>query len=202
MNTSDFCGYLYIIETHSVYKIGCTSRHPPHSRLWEYPIGAVFLGIYPVKSNINANHLMNLESEWKRRLQNHTELTQRLDLGVEYYQGSLNIIGQLLPDEVKINVSHSTACDTLNLNVESIRKLNRFNYFISKPPQVSLSFEASTSLPLPRYDVNQLISTDVVYKTYQNRRKFNQNWPVDYVMRVGFIAHPYKVPKYSVKQRI
>lgn len=86
-------GYLYVllrsdfIEQHRyIYKVGMTTRYPPHRRLWEYPYGSLFLCLLKTQKPIQ------YEKQLKERLNHSSQMICLKDIGLEYYEGPLSMI--------------------------------------------------------------------------------------------------------------
>src|SRR5258706_15163200 len=86
-------GHLYIVirsdfikKKQLIFKIGQTKRFPPHSRLWDYPHGSLFLGLFETRAPIQ------FEKEVKKHLMQSKQLIWRKSIGLEYFEGCLQTI--------------------------------------------------------------------------------------------------------------
>jgi hypothetical protein len=124
-------GFIYVLirmdfieKKQFVYKIGYTYRYPPHKRLWDYPFGSLFLAFYKV------NSCQQFETLLKNYQKRNPKMIWRRDLGIEYFEGDLQIIIDIIillyplykHDDVKIIGKQS-------INENYLQLLNGIKYF-------------------------------------------------------------------------
>ncbi len=195
-------GYLYILirsdfieKKKYIYKIGQTARFPPHCRLWEYPFGSLFLQIFETKLPIQ------FEKEVKNQLSKNINLNWRKDIGVEYFEGSLqiimnqiiNIYQKFIPENIKLEpITHE-------INDEYLLKLNRLNYIVNYD---DLYFKKIYQQQF--YYAIDNIPSEKIYDSYQNFRKwYAEGYQDNYVIRYGMISiKPPNPIYYNVPQQI
>lgn len=183
-------GYIYILirgdfieNKQYIYKIGQTTRFPPHKRLWDYPYGSLFISLFPCNSPIK------LEKIIKKELNASNEITCKKEIGVEYFEGNLqniiNIIAKLhVPFKPK-NVQTATICS--NINSYDVMKLNRVHYIVNYD-QKYFDFVFKHNFYI--FKENDNIPTEQIYASYQKARQWFPNLPDNYVIRHGLISIP------------
>ncbi len=177
-------GYLYILmradfiaKRQHIYKIGQTGRYPPHRRLWDYPYGSIFLTLFQCQSPVK------FESELKKALGKTAGIVNCREIGDEYYEGSLQIIIDLVKT---IHAKYQIAGQELKtltcpLNPNHLLVLNRIHYL----PEYDPTF-FSELLKCQYYFCCEDIPTELIYDSYQKARQWNaKDYPDNYAIRCG-----------------
>lgn len=170
-------GYIYIVlradfieDKKYIYKIGETSRYPPHRRLWEYPYGSLFVGYIKTASRLK------FEKKIKQLLKKYN----LSEIGDEYYNCTLNIIIDCIKSlysSFNINTEITTST-TININY--LLLINRLHYIVNYDDcyfQHIYQYNA--------FDID-IIPTDIIYQSYLIiRRWYPTKYPDNYVIRCG-----------------
>lgn len=189
-------GYIYVLlrsdfieQQTYVYKIGETTRDPPHKRLWDYPYGSIFLCL------VKTHKPTQFEKLLKKKLAKSPKVTCLKKIGVEYFEGSLSEIIDLINNIYPIyNPSQKLTLTPINENY--LLQLNRVHYLVN--------YEPSFFEPLYQYHVcstNERIPSEKIYETYQQFRRWHaEGYPDNYVIRCGMTSiKPSQTIKYHVK---
>jgi len=204
-------GYLYILiradfveKKQYVYKIGQTTRFPPHKRLWDYPYGSLFLSLFKTHSAIQ------FEKEYKDHLIKSPKLIWRKDIGVEYFEGPLQEIVDIL-----INLYPQYIFEGINIrklenhiNDEYLLKLNRVHYIVNYDQSYFDKIYQNQF-----YTTDDIIKSEDIYDSYQRFRQWHAiGYPDNYVIRCGmspikplkpvFYTVPPQVPEKTEKKKI
>ena len=181
-------GYIYILirsdfieKKQYIYKIGETTRYPPHRRLWEYPYGSVFLSLFKVHSPVK------IEKLFKKKLSESKILINRADIGVEYYEGELKDIIDILVNIYPAYQQPDTILKELELplSIEHLLKLNRIHYMVNYKDNIPY-FSKILGCQLYSTFENNKIPSELIYKSYQTARQWNTaKYPDNYVIRCG-----------------
>jgi hypothetical protein len=174
-------GYVYILiradfvqSQKPIYKIGYTTQYPPHKRLWQYPYGSIFLNLLKTSDPIN------LEKVFKKHLLKSSKLVQCLEIGIEYYQGDLqeiiNILIQICPTVTQLQIP------TIS---HYIRQLNRIHYIVGFRESHNFFNQLSTC----KFYTNMIfdeVPSNIIYESYKKARTWNETaYPDNYVIRCG-----------------
>jgi hypothetical protein len=181
-------GYIYVLlrsdfieHRQYVYKIGQTTRNPPHQRLWDYPYGSIFLSL------IQTHQPIQFEKLLKQRLANSSTVKCLPQIGLEYYDGPLEEIIQIIATIYKIY--NQMDLPLVSINEDHLLQLNRVHYLVN--------YDSEYFSPIYQTKVgstNQLIPSEVIYQSYQRFRQWHvMGFPDNYVIRCG--NTPIKPPK-------
>ena len=194
-------GYIYILfradfiqKKQYIYKIGQTGRYPPHKRLWDYPYGSLFLHLFKIMSHIQFEKLL------KTQLENSNLLIWRKDIGLEYFEGDLQVIIDILVQlypKYQPNNQIITKCNN-PINDEYLLVLNRLHYIVNYDPYY---FQKIFNCQF--YSTNDQIPSEQIYKSYQLCRQWHPiGYPDNYVIRHGLTPiKPNKIINYDVPQQ-
>ena len=195
-------GYLYVLiradfveKKQYIYKIGQTTRFPPHKRLWDYPYGSLFLQLFKTHS------ALQFEKEVKETLIKAPKMIWRKDIGVEYFEGALqdiidiivNLYQKFIPNDISLQKLENYIDD------EYLLKLNRIHYIVNFDQSY---FEKIYQNQL--YTTNDHIPTEKIYESYQIFRGWHAaGYPDNYVIKCGMSPiKPTKTTYYNVPPQI
>ena len=176
-------GYIYILlradfikNKQNIYKIGQTNRYPPHRRLWDYPYGSLFITLF---KSIN---VIKLEKSFKEKLEKCGNLIWRKDIGVEYFEGDLQEIINILIDIYPQFQPSEIQLQKLNKPISEnyLIELNRVHYIVN--------FDNDYFSHLYNhqfYSTNDSIKSEDIYDSYQKNRQWSPGYPDNYVIRCG-----------------
>ena len=192
-------GYLYVllrsdfIEQHRyIYKVGMTTRHPPHRRLWEYPYGSLFLCLLKTQGP------SLFEKQLKERLGQSSQMTCLKDLGLEYFEGPLPVIVQSLMELYPLHNSgrHLTQRP---ITETYLLQLNRFHYFVNYDHDY-LGHLCQETVCATHLGFETEIPSEEIYQTYERSRTWHPpGYPDNYVIRHGCVPlHPTDLIRFHV----
>jgi hypothetical protein len=191
-------GYLYLLiradfieKKQYIYKIGQTTRFPPHKRLWDYPYGSLFLQLFKTHSAVR------FETAVKKQLMKSPSLVCRKDIGVEYFEGSLQVIIDIMVDLYQSFIFPEVTIQKLDqpINDEYLLKLNRIHYIVNFDLDY---FEKIYQYQF--YSTDDHIPSEKIYDAYQIFRRWHAvGYPDNYVIRHGMSPiRPTKAIYYNV----
>lgn len=194
-------GYIYLLirsdfikNNRYIFKIGKTTRNPPHIRLWEYPHGSLFLTLIKTLSTTL------FEKQLINQLRNTPNIKWEKDIGEEYFSGDPQIMINIMktlhtqyPADIS-NIDNGNCLDNFgNINELFILKLNRIHYI----PDFNQSY-FNKIFNCQYFVLMDNITSECIYKSYHKARSWHQDWPENYVIRCGM--SPIK-PKYNTKNK-
>lgn len=173
-------GYIYVLlradfitSKRYVYKIGQTTRHPPHKRLWDYPYGSLFIAL------IQVEHPIQFEKKLKEHLYKSAKVTCLKEIGVEYFEGSLDEIIRI----ITLLYTGQNDLSVTPITKEYLLALNRVHCLVNYDPcyfQQLFTYQVCWS-PM----VNMIPSKEI-YESYQCARQwYPATLPDNYVVRCG-----------------
>jgi hypothetical protein len=173
-------GYIYVLvradfieQKKYIYKIGETQRFPPHKRLWEYPYGSVFLSLVQTKQPLQ------FEKTLKEKLSCSSKVQCAKEIGIEYYEGDLSNILNIISELYKI-YNQSTLTLT-PLNEDILLTLNRIHYIVNYDADYF-----STLYQHGAYLSYDPIPSEKIYESYKQFRGWHvAGFPDNYVIRCG-----------------
>jgi hypothetical protein len=198
-------GYLYIVlrgdfieNKQYIYKVGETQRYPPHRRLWDYCYGSIFL------TYIKTNQPLQFEKELKAQLNLRSDISCVKEIGIEYFQGSLTTIIDLMISLYPL-FNPTIQCDdstkipkslTINPITQSyLLRLNRVHYLVN--------YDQNYFDTLYKHQIcctDDVIPSEEIYKEYQKFRQWHADgYPDNYVIRHGMVSFP---PNKSIKYHV
>lgn len=192
-------GYIYILlrsdfieKQKYIYKIGETERFPPHKRLWDYPYGSVFLTL------IKTLQPLQYEKKLKERLSNSNKVCCVKEIGIEYYEGSLQEIIDIITDLYPI-FNQDNALQSIVINEEYLLRLNRVHYLVNYDPSF---FDPIFQHKMCNTSTD-CIPSEKIYESYnQFLRWHSVGFPDNYVIRHGMSSiKPNKKICYHVLQQ-
>lgn len=164
--------YIYIIYQSNlkknIYQIGLTRKNPPHQILWQYPNGSFFICLYPTsKCEI---FLKSLRAD----LIKNSNIIWRTDLGLEYFEGDLQIIIDTL-DQLyeKYEPNGLQIIRNQTIDDQYLQSINGSQYH-----QI-LKQKSMISSSLYNYKINvrdlNLIDSELINTSYEKKRKTHKN---------------------------
>ncbi len=181
-STTSQVGYIYILmradvikKGQYIFKIGETTRYPPHKRLWDYPHGSIFLSLFKATSPLK------FESEIKKALNISPLIINNHELGVEYFSGDLqtiiDIILKIYPKYKSVDVT----CEQIQMTESYLLKLNRVHYLVNYNDKY---FEKVFKLNM--FCAVDEISSESIHQSYLVARQWNTlNYPDNYTIPKG-----------------